>query len=295
MGIILVMIRFHILVGVVFVFAVSSIVQAQRPQDRSEAAAMVNEHVITKQQAFELLARRYPRQAQEVVRELVVQWIIRREYQAERIKIKLATIRQKASEEIAAEKRRVETELKQQWHDYLRLNRISEKQLYQESLRKWQYKLALENLVRLAQLREKRVQARHIMVKSAAKARNILQRLLHHANFAAIARSESQSNTRFQGGKLPLLYSGDISGPLQQAIFSLKPGKYSDVIKTQWGYHIVEVLQIYPPQPQLTWPSARAAIADSLQTTPISPKDFERWLTQMRKKYRVIELFRKIE
>ena len=127
------------------------------------------------------------------------------------------------------------------------------------------------------------------------KSREILARLQNNANFAAIARSESQSNTRFQGGKLPLLYKGDIPGPLEQVIFSLAPGKYSDVVKTKWGYHIVEVLQVYPARPQLTWGNARAMLETSLQTTPISPKDFERWLAQMRKKYQVIELFRKIE
>ena len=126
-------IALHILTCAFFGLVATCAGQNKGQPSPPDAAAMVNEHIITKQQVFDLLARRYPGQTREVVRELVVQWIIRREYQAEKIKIKLATIRQKADEEIVAEKRRVETELKQQWGHYLRLNRISEKELYQEA------------------------------------------------------------------------------------------------------------------------------------------------------------------
>lgn len=98
------------------------------------------------------------------------------------------------------------------------------------------------------------VRASHILLRVEAdapdkvrkQARGRIDALLKRArggeDFAALAKQHSQDGSAREGGDLGYFERGQMVPPFSQAAFSLKPGEISDVVTTQFGYHIVKVI-----------------------------------------------------
>jgi peptidyl-prolyl cis-trans isomerase C len=104
-----------------------------------------------------------------------------------------------------------------------------------------------------------RVRASHILIATAenadlaaktqakAKAEQILKDLKAGKDFATLARQHSQDpGSAVNGGDLGFFPQGQMVGPFNDAAFSLKPGATSDVVETQFGYHIIRVAEKQP-------------------------------------------------
>jgi peptidyl-prolyl cis-trans isomerase D len=119
-----------------------------------------------------------------------------------------------------------------------------------------------ENLSRLAGQEERR--ASHILINATkdasaadrAKAREQAQALLEQVrkdpkSFAAIAKQSSQdSGTAQSGGDLGFFTRGDMVKPFADAAYALKKGDISDVVESDFGFHIIQLTDIKtPPQP----------------------------------------------
>ncbi|MCD6554873.1 MAG: peptidylprolyl isomerase [Anaerolineae bacterium] len=95
------------------------------------------------------------------------------------------------------------------------------------------------------------VHARHILVATEAEAQSILNQLLAGADFATLAQQYSLDEaTKVNGGDLGFFPRGILLAPeVEDAAFSLQPGQISGVIASQFGYHIVQVLERVPDYP----------------------------------------------
>jgi peptidyl-prolyl cis-trans isomerase SurA len=62
------------------------------------------------------------------------------------------------------------------------------------------------------------------------------------ADFATLARLHSVDGTATRGGDLGWLQTGDTVPAFEQAMTKLKAGEISQPVKTQYGYHIIQVL-----------------------------------------------------
>ena len=60
------------------------------------------------------------------------------------------------------------------------------------------------------------------------------------ANFADVARKNSQDNSAATGGDLGVFPRGAMVKPFSDAVAALKPGEISPVVETQFGFHIVQ-------------------------------------------------------
>ena len=92
--------------------------------------------------------------------------------------------------------------------------------------------------------------ARHILVKtnevvSEEDARRRLQglreRIVAGADFAELARLNSEDGTAARGGELGWVYPGDTVPEFERAMNALKPGEVSEPVRTPFGFHLILV------------------------------------------------------
>jgi peptidyl-prolyl cis-trans isomerase C len=98
-----------------------------------------------------------------------------------------------------------------------------------------------------------RVRASHILIKvdaagtdaDKAKAKEritaIQQRLKKGEDFAAVAKETSECPSGANGGDLDYFQRGQMVGPFEDAAFKMPPGTVSDIVETQFGYHLIKV------------------------------------------------------
>ena len=83
--------------------------------------------------------------------------------------------------------------------------------------------------------------ARHILVKSEDSCTALKQEIADGANFAAVAKEHSQCPSGQQGGDLGEFKPGQMVPEFDKVVFSEEIGKVHGPIKTQFGYHLVEI------------------------------------------------------
>ena len=82
--------------------------------------------------------------------------------------------------------------------------------------------------------------------KARAQIDAVLKRAKAGEDFAMLAREHSQDGSAAQGGDLDYFVKGRMVQPFDQAAFALKPNEISDVVTTQFGYHIIKVIDHKP-------------------------------------------------
>ncbi len=102
---------------------------------------------------------------------------------------------------------------------------------------------------------KERVKARHILVsilnkppaevpKQKAKAEDLLKQIKAGADFAKLAEQNSDDKTNAsKGGDLGWVMKGQMVPEFEKATFALKQGQISDVVATNYGFHIVQVME----------------------------------------------------
>ncbi len=82
------------------------------------------------------------------------------------------------------------------------------------------------------------------------KATRLLAEVRQHPDtFAEVARKNSQDPGSAQkGGDLGFMGHGALVKPFEDAMFSLKEGQISDLVETDYGYHIIKVTGIQPAE-----------------------------------------------
>lgn len=117
-----------------------------------------------------------------------------------------------------------------------------------------------ENVARLSGDEERR--ASHILLNAAAnapaaereKVKAQAQALLEQVRkapetFATVAKANSQdTGSASNGGDLEFFGRGAMVKPFEDVVFSLKKGEISDLVETEFGYHIIQLTDIKQPK-----------------------------------------------
>jgi len=120
--------------------------------------------------------------------------------------------------------------------------------------------------------------AAHILIAVAANAshekqdaaRNKAELLLRQitkapAKFAELAKQNSQDpGSAAKGGDLGFFGRGMMVKPFEEAVFSMKPGEVSGLVKSDFGYHIIKLLAIKPSS-TIPFAEAREGIFNKLR------------------------------
>jgi peptidyl-prolyl cis-trans isomerase D len=131
------------------------------------------------------------------------------------------------------------------------------------------------------------VRASHILLKTEgkddaavkAKAEEILKQAKSGADFAELAKKNSEDEASAKnGGDLDYFGKGRMVPEFDAAVFGMEPGQISDLVKTQYGYHIIKLVDKKPAttrpyaqvqqqlHDQLAYQRAQAQAADLAQT-----------------------------
>jgi peptidyl-prolyl cis-trans isomerase D len=95
------------------------------------------------------------------------------------------------------------------------------------------------------------VRASHILLKTEgkddaavkAKAEEILKQAKAGADFSELARKNSEDEQSAKsGGDLDYFGRGRMVPEFDQAVFAMQPGQISDLVKTQYGYHVIKLV-----------------------------------------------------
>jgi peptidyl-prolyl cis-trans isomerase C len=86
-----------------------------------------------------------------------------------------------------------------------------------------------------------RAEARHILVSDQQAADDLKTQIEGGADFAAVAKDHSQCPSSAQGGALGEFGPGQMVPEFDQVVFSAEVGKVHGPVKTQFGYHLIEI------------------------------------------------------
>jgi peptidyl-prolyl cis-trans isomerase C len=84
--------------------------------------------------------------------------------------------------------------------------------------------------------------AAHILVDSEAKAKALRDEIDGGADFAELARANSSDGSAANGGDLGWFGLGMMVKPFEDAVVALKPGEVGGPIETQFGWHLVKLI-----------------------------------------------------
>jgi len=106
--------------------------------------------------------------------------------------------------------------------------------------------------------RPEQVRASHILRKvdpiatepqkgeARKKIEEVQRKVKKGEDFAGLAREFSEGPSSVNGGDLGFFGRGQMVKPFEDAAFALKPGEVSDIVETQFGYHLIKVTDRQP-------------------------------------------------
>jgi peptidyl-prolyl cis-trans isomerase C len=101
--------------------------------------------------------------------------------------------------------------------------------------------------------------------KARARAEDLAKQAKGGADFGDLARKHSDDGSAPMGGDLNFLVPGQTVAAFDRTVFSMKPGEISDVVETEFGFHVIKVTEkrdaSVVPFPQIS-PRIRAFLTD---------------------------------
>lgn len=126
-------------------------------------------------------------------------------------------------------------------------------------------------------MRSETVRASHILIgtdaktspedkkKALEKAEKLRKELGGGADFSTLAKENSTCPSSKQGGDLGYFGKGQMVPAFEKTAFSMKVGEISDVVETQFGYHVIKLMEKKPAE-KVDFKDARQRIEEYLKS-----------------------------
>ncbi|MDI6689813.1 MAG: peptidylprolyl isomerase [Actinomycetota bacterium] len=131
-----------------------------------------------------------------------------------------------------------------------------------------------------------KVKTRHILLGSEKEAKDILKKLKDGEDFGELAKKYSMDKaTKDQGGSLDWMAREQLAPEFADAAFRLNPGEISDVVKTQYGFHIIK-LEEKKTEHQKSFEEVKDQAKQELLRER-QTKKYQAWVKKLRKKAKI--------
>ncbi|NMJ86231.1 MAG: peptidylprolyl isomerase [Thaumarchaeota archaeon] len=88
-----------------------------------------------------------------------------------------------------------------------------------------------------------KIRCAHILVAKFNEAQEILDKVKKGESFSKLAGERSLDGSRKRGGDLGYFGRGKMIKDFEKTAFTLEKGQISNIVKTQFGYHIIKRLE----------------------------------------------------
>jgi len=83
--------------------------------------------------------------------------------------------------------------------------------------------------------------ARHILVKTEGECNELKTKIINGEDFAAMAKEHSLCPSGHRGGDLGQFSQGQMVKEFDEIVFSAELNQVHGPVKTQFGYHLIEI------------------------------------------------------
>lgn len=143
-----------------------------------------------------------------------------------------------------------------------------------------------ENKAQYAQTEQ--VQASHILVEDEATAKEVKEKLDAGGDFAELAKEYSTDSSSESGGDLGYFGKGEMVAEFEEAAFSMEIGEISAPVKSEFGYHIIKVVDKKEAKD-----AVYEDVKDEIKSTLFDTKaqtEYSTWLSEKMEEYKAESL-----
>lgn len=134
-------------------------------------------------------------------------------------------------------------------------------------------------------VRPEQVAASHILVENLEEATAIKKQLDEGGNFSQLALEKSTCPSKENGGALGLFEKGKMVPEFEEVAFKMQVGETSQPVKTQFGYHIIQV-DNKTSEGRKTFEEALPEIVEQLRSQK-QQEAYAGYMEELRKKFPV--------
>ncbi|MBN8235345.1 peptidylprolyl isomerase [Halobacillus kuroshimensis] len=128
------------------------------------------------------------------------------------------------------------------------------------------------------------VSARHILTETEEEAEEVLTKLEDGEAFEDLVAEYSIDDTTVaSGGDLGAFSEGEMVEAFEEAAFSMEVGEVSDIVETEYGYHIIEVTDHTEAQ-DAVYDEVEKEIGETLYQSKVS-EEYNLWMQEKMEEY----------
>lgn len=189
---------------------------------------------VTKDELYEAMKEKV---GQETLNELVTFTILEDKYEVsdKEIDKEMDELKEQVGEDF-------EEILKQQGMEEEELKDGLKKSLLQQKAITEGIKVSDEEIKKEYEKMKKEIKARHILVEDEETAKEVEKKLKDGGDFAKLAKEYSTDSSAESGGDIGFFTVGQMVAEFEEAAFTMKKNEVSEPIQSEFGFHIIEVL-----------------------------------------------------
>jgi foldase protein PrsA len=245
--------------------------------DNGEIVAETKAGDVTKEELYASMKEKFTPQMEQALQELVLTKVLSDKYEV-------------SKEEIDEKLNEAKDQLGPQFEMFLSQYNLDEDsfreylklQLLQEKAATADVKVSEDELKEYYDNWKPEIEVRHILVDDEATAKEVKQKLADGGKFEELAKEYSNDpGSAEKGGSLGWVdYEGrqNFVPEFSEALDKLETGKVSDPIKTQYGYHIIEVTD---KKEKKSFDEMKDELEKSLKLSKVTPEKIQQAMKQV--------------